>query len=302
MNQMQQSAAEVAETDSGGQPGLAELLAVLLRHWKKLLAATMLGLVLGVALVVTATPRYRSEVAFMLVTDGGSVSGLAKLAGNLGGLASLAGVSLGGGNKDEALELLRSRAFTSRFIERHGLMPQLFPGDWDAAKGRWLEEDLSEQPTMARAVERFNQQVREISEDKRTGIVRLRILWPDRETAADLANTMVAEADAELRNRTIADAQRTISFLEAEIAKTSLIETRVMLNRLLEDQFNTVSLGRTRQYFAFRVIDPATPADADRPEKPRKAMILVFVTIGGFLACLGWIAAAGLLRAAFRKA
>src|SRR5665213_1171050 len=90
------------------------------------LAICIIGFTAGaVVLAFALKPMYRSEV---IVWPADSPSGLSQLGGQLGGLASLAGINLGGGGgkkSDEALAFLRSRAFTAAFIQRHELMPVL---------------------------------------------------------------------------------------------------------------------------------------------------------------------------------
>ena len=102
------------------QPDLADILALGLRYWGRLLVATLMGIALGVVLISTARPQYRTELVFTVVSDGGggTSAGLARLAGSMGGLGALAGMTLGGigGSSDQSLALLRSRAFTEAFI------------------------------------------------------------------------------------------------------------------------------------------------------------------------------------------
>ena len=60
--------------------------------------------------------------------------GISKLAGQFGGLASLAGFLPDDGvNKSElGLEVLKSRKFVREFVERHKITPQLMAVDyWD---------------------------------------------------------------------------------------------------------------------------------------------------------------------------
>jgi uncharacterized protein involved in exopolysaccharide biosynthesis len=74
-----------------------------------------------------------------------------------------------------------------------------------------------------------------------------------------------------------------------------------MLYGLLAEQYKVVSVGRTRQYFAFRVIDPAMTPDLERPAKPRRALILAVSTLAGFLAGAFLLALAAVFRAARKK-
>ncbi|HAS23515.1 MAG TPA: LPS O-antigen length regulator, partial [Idiomarina loihiensis] len=70
---------------------------------------------------------YKSE-ATLAPTEEASGGGLSQMAGQLGGLASLAGVNLGGKNADKttiALEILKSRAFIKSFVEKYDILPEL---------------------------------------------------------------------------------------------------------------------------------------------------------------------------------
>ena len=82
---------------------------------------------------------YQAEALLAPADDAGG-GGVSKLAGQFGGLASLAGVSLpdDGVNKSElGLEVLKSRKFVREFVERHKIAPQLMAVDyWDPDKKR----------------------------------------------------------------------------------------------------------------------------------------------------------------------
>jgi uncharacterized protein involved in exopolysaccharide biosynthesis len=252
------------------------------------LSIAICALVAG-ALAFMITPKYRAEVVFSPVDSVGSVSG--SLGGSLGGLAALAGISLGGAGKksEESLEYLRSRQFTREFIERHQLMPVLFARKWDAQRGRWRGEP----PTMAQAVNRFSKVVRQITEDHRTGMVTLAIIWRDRVVAAEWANALVAEADAALRHRAIAEYNRSLEFLKEEGRSTALVEMQTAVDKTMETELKNAMLARTRDEYAFKVLDPAVvrdPKDIDSPN------ILLIVVVGCTLGLVG-----GVIWAAVRQ-
>ena len=175
------------------------------------------------ALAFVMTPKYRAEVEFSPVGSSGSF-GDELGGGSLGGLAALAGITLGGASRkaDESLEYLRSRQFTREFIQRHDLMPVLFANKWDTQRRRWRGDP----PTIAEGVTRFSKTVRQISEDHRTGMVTLAIIWRDRIAAAQWANALVAEADAALRQRAIAEFTRSTDYLKQEGAESPVIEVQ----------------------------------------------------------------------------
>jgi uncharacterized protein involved in exopolysaccharide biosynthesis len=261
------------------------------RNYLVLAVYVIIFTVASVVLAFTLTPMYRSEV---VVSPADGTSGLGELSGQLGGLASLAGINLGGGGgkkSDEALEFLRSRSFTVQFIRRHALMPILFAKKWDPARNQW--RDARDAPTSAEGVAKFSKKVRQIAEDKRTGIVTVSIIWSDRAAAADWANWLIAEADQALRERAIAEQSRSLEYLKSEAAQTSTVEIGTAISKLTETELKNSMVARTRDAYAFKVIDPAVvsdPKDRDSPNKP----LIVFLG-----ASLGF--AVGIIAAAVRQ-
>jgi uncharacterized protein involved in exopolysaccharide biosynthesis len=267
---------------------LLELLRFLGRH--KVVLAIYVGLFTAGAgaLAFALTPKYRAEV---VVSPAEGSSGLGELGGQLGGLASLAGINLGGGGSkksDEALEYLRSRTFTAGFIQRHALMPILFAKQWDSARNQWRHPD--DAPTIAEGVARFSKKVRQIAEDKRTGIVTVSIVWRDRVAAAQWANWLIAEADAALRDRAIAERSRSIEYLKSEAAQTSTVEIGNAISKLMETELKNAMVARTRDAYAFKLLDPAVPPDPKDRDSPNKPLIIVLGAGFGFV--IGAIAAA----------
>ncbi|GAC1668483.1 MAG: Wzz/FepE/Etk N-terminal domain-containing protein [Steroidobacteraceae bacterium] len=242
-------------------------------------------------LASTLTPTYRAEV---VVAPADSSSGLGGLGGQLGGLASLAGINIGaGGSKksDEAIEYLRSRTFTAGFIQRHELMPVLFAKKWDADRKQW--RDAADAPTIAEGVGKFSKKVRQVAEDRRTGIVRVSVIWKDRVAAAQWANWLVAEADQALRERAIGEQNRSIDYLKAESARTSTVEIATAISKLMESELKNAMLARTRDAYAFQVLDPAVAPDPKDRESPNTLLIVVMGASFGFVA--------GLIIAAARR-
>jgi len=221
-------------------------------------------------------------------------SALSSVVGQLGGLASLAGVALsGGGNKDENIEYLRSHDFAARFIEEENLLPILFAKKWDAQNGRWNVDDPEDVPTISDGV-RLLDRIRTVQEERRTGLVTLSIKWRDRELAARWANLMVERVNRDLRARAIAEAQASIDYLNSELAKTGVVELRESLYRLYENQVKTIMFAKVRSQYAFKVIDPAYVPDADRYVQPKRLPMILIGALGGLLG--GFVLVAFLLR------
>ena len=113
---------------------LLELIKVLWDEKIKIVAITAVAAFLSVIYALSQPNIYQADALLAPAGDAGG-GGMSRLAGQFGGLASLAGVSLpdDGVNKSElGLEVLKSRKFVREFVERHKITPQLMAVDyWD---------------------------------------------------------------------------------------------------------------------------------------------------------------------------
>ena len=233
----------------------------------------------GAAIVftLTATPMYRAEAAISEVHDS-TMGGAGAIAGQLGGLASLAGVNLGsvGGLSKDAHAILKSRRLAEQFIERYNLTEKLLQ------KSRLP-------PTLWSAVSRFRKSVLEVDEDRRTGVTTISIYWRDPKEAALWANDFIALSNEIIRNRAAADAQRNIGYLNQQLQQTGSVEVQHALSNLIESETKTLMLAKGRAEYAFSTIDPAVPPEVKASPKAA-IVILIGVVLGIFAGLLAAIA------------
>jgi hypothetical protein len=76
-----------------------------------------------------------------------------------------------------------------------------------------------------------------------------------------------------MRARAIAKSEASLGFLQKELAATAVVDTRAAINRLIESQVNQRMLANVTMQYAFRVVDPALPADRDDPVRPKKLLM-----------------------------
>jgi uncharacterized protein involved in exopolysaccharide biosynthesis len=230
------------------------------------LSITALFAVAGVAYALLATPWYRAEV-ILVAADKKSLPGAL---GQLGGLASLAGVNLAAGGNQEPLAVLRSKGYARDFITQEGLMPVLLEGiDSGGAP-----------PDIRDAVRRFDR-LRSVSEDIKTGVLTLGVRWKDPSLAAQWANAYVMGVNARLRAQALAEAQRNVEYLQKEIAATSIVSLQQSMGRVLEGEMQKLMLARGNDEFAFKVVDPATPPKFR--DSPKRTLVVVASTLAGGL-------------------
>ena len=230
------------------------------------------------------TPIYRaSTILIPAKFDHDAGSGGSSL-GGIGGVASLVGFNLGGGDSftEEAIAVLRSREFTDKFINDLNLMPVLYSKQWDTASGKW-KVDEKNRPTPARAFAYFDRKIRFIDQEKKTSLMTLSVDWRERTVAARWANELVDRLNAEMRKREIARADSAVGYLEKEFDSTTAVATRAAISRLIEAQVKQRMLATVTPEFAFRVIDPAVPPDIDDRYYPNRIALIFAGPILGLL-------------------
>ena len=252
----------------------------ILKRSKLLVAGMTLGCAaLGAGAAFVIEPVYESTVT-MISADRGDAN--LDVGGGLQGLASFAQIDLssiaGGGKvKQEALAILKSRGFVSRFIRQRNLMTVLFD------KEDFAVRDPEKIPTLQDAYEKFSEDILDVDEEIVENTIKLKIYWKDPTVGANWANSLVAEINSYMRKDTIRETQKNIAYLERVLPNTEIIQVQQAIYELIQAQIHKSMLAETRENYAFKVIDPAVPADLDRFARPRRVLIILLATVSGFL-------------------
>ena len=260
---------------------LRELWDILWRGKWIVIAVTAVFAVGSVTYALLAEEWYRAEV-LLAPAEAKSTSGLG---GQLGGLAALAGVSVGDGDSAEALAVLKSRDFARSFIEDKNLLPVFFSEQWNPATNKWLGDDPAEWPEIRDAVKYFQEKVLTASQDRQSGMVTLAVEWTDPEIAADWASTLVQRLNSRLRQGALAEAETNVAYLRSELAQTNVVTLQQSIGRLLESELQKLMLARGNEEFAFRTLDSASPPK--ERSRPKRSLIAIIGTmLGGILGVL----------------
>jgi uncharacterized protein involved in exopolysaccharide biosynthesis len=246
---------------------LLDAIGWLLRHWLIIGACALGGAVIAVVCAMLMHPIYRAEIVLVPVKADGLSASLGSVTSQLGGLMSLAGVTLPGAqDRNEAIATLRSREIALRLIREQSMLQKLFASRWDAEANRWRRSA----PTDGDALDRFARRILSVRDDTKTGLVTVGIEWRDRKEAAQWANRIVALANQVSQARAITEADRTLEYLDREAKKADSVEVREAVFRLIEAQLKNKAVAVVRPDYAFRVIDQALVPDARRYVWPRK--------------------------------
>jgi uncharacterized protein involved in exopolysaccharide biosynthesis len=237
----------------------------------------------GKHIVIAVTAVFAlASVAYALLLVPAKEQSTPMIGGQLGGLAALAGVDVGGGNEVEAMAVLQSREFARDFIEDLDLLPMFFASEWAAEDERWRSTDPGEAPDIRDGVKYFHKRVLKVSEDRSTGLVTLAIEWTDPDIAAAWASSLVHRLNDRLRERALQEARTNVDYLQAEMARTTLFTLQESIGRLLETELQKLMLAKGNEEFAFKVVDPAVPPK--QRLRPKRAMTAIIGTLlGGLL-------------------
>ncbi|HEY9042532.1 MAG TPA: Wzz/FepE/Etk N-terminal domain-containing protein, partial [Rheinheimera sp.] len=282
--------------------GLNELFSEIWRVKFWLGGISFLVAVIVAAYSLTLPNIYRSEALVVPVEDGAGGK-LGSLAGQFGGLASLAGISLGKGDSNKsviALEKLKSREFFFKFAEKHQiLVPLMAVKEWDPQSDKLvLDADIynadtdtwvrnvswpkQPKPSLQEAHKAFLDSLT-VSQDKTTGMVKIMLEHVSPTIARDWTTALITDLNEEMRQRDIAEAQSSIAYLEQQVADTKITEIKTVLYQLIEEQTKTLMLANVKPEYILETVDAAIVPE--KKYKPGRAVMVigaaVVVFIGG---------------------
>jgi LPS O-antigen subunit length determinant protein (WzzB/FepE family) len=236
------------------------------------LGISLIGGVIATILALTATPMYRAQIIIPQARDNG-MGGAGSLMGQLGGLASIAGLDLGATGPDaERPAFLASRGLIDAFVKRYHLAAEINRTSNRPTSDWW-------------AVETFRSRVLDMHEEKLKGTTTITVEWRDPVVATRWANDLVGLANELMRARAIQESTRNIEYLNKQLSQTTVVEIQRAMYLLIEAETKKLMLAHGRLEYAYTVVDPAVV-----PEfrvSPRRTLIVVSgLFIAGFLGSL----------------
>ena len=293
---------------------LRELFTALWQGKILIIICVMFSIMLASLYLRQAERKYTVRYVFAPVASENSGPSL----GGLGGLASLAGVSLPTSSSSDFLTykfLLKSEEVAARILKDRDLLVSVFSSEWDTerelfrqpASGplrsvvRGLKNLLTGNepsayipPNAARLSEWMNE-VFSSSEDRDTGFLTLSAETTEPALMVDVITRATQETDQLLKERYVATAEQTVSFYQQQLNKARAREHREALAKLIAQEDQKLMLASKGNYF---VAEPITePYVSLGPTSPNASLVLALsVVLGGFLG-----AAIVLIRKAFKS-
>jgi LPS O-antigen subunit length determinant protein (WzzB/FepE family) len=258
----------------------------------------------SVAFALSKPDIYKASI-LLAPASSDSGGGMGALAGQFGGLASLAGISLGGGGSDKtalALEIIKTRSFLENFIIKHELLvPLMASENWDKATDslvinkelydnknkKWLGKapaTKSPEPSQWQAYKKFLSLLT-ISQDQATSLVTIDIEFYSPDIAKKWLVWLITDVNNFMREQDEQEAQASIDYLTKQLGNTEVSAMETVFYQLIEEQTKNMMLTKVSVEYVLKTIDPAQVPDTKA--KPKRALIVVLGTmVGGMLSIL----------------
>jgi uncharacterized protein involved in exopolysaccharide biosynthesis len=269
--------------DEHSDGDLKRVVRLIVSGYRWIVLSMILTTTVAIVLAVRTQNVYRAYTVLAPAGSGESGGILKSILGQAGGLASLVDVNAKDNDPSvEAIATLQSRKFIEDFIVDRGLLPVIAKNGIQGGSARGLSGAPSP-PSLWRAYDFFKKNILEVERDKSTPLVTVKIDWSNREEAADWANDLVRRLNLKMRDRAIAEAEKSISYLNLELDKTSVLPLRESIYKLIENDIKQKTIANVRDDYVFRVVDPAVVPDIREKIRPFRTVYGIMGILTGFL-------------------
>jgi LPS O-antigen subunit length determinant protein (WzzB/FepE family) len=188
----------------------------------------------------------------------------------------------------EAIAILESRSFLVEFARGKSLLPELFPGRYDASTQAWKGGLLEKEgPPTEQEVAEAMRKIVSVKEDERPGLFHVSFRARDARNARDRNAILIMDVNERLRKRDVLEAERAIAYLQKQAESQTVAEIRAALFRLIEEQTKVLVLANVSPEYALRTLDP--PSLPDKPVQPRRLLSVILGAVAGVLGVVVFI-------------
>ena len=285
---------------------LRELFSVVWAGKILIVAITAVFALVSVGYALSLANQYKASAVVSPAQSGGS--SLGAMAGQLGGLASLAGINIGSGESNEtqeAMEIMQSWGFMEEFIQTHDLQVPIYAAiGWDkgsnslklnsdlydATSEHWLIEDNesgeNRAPSSWELYEKFRERVA-VSQDKKSGLINISVEYYSPQIAKQWVDLFIITINDYMRARKLEQVNRNIEYLTAQIDKTAIADMREVFYQLVEEQTKSKMLAEASPEYAFVTVSRAMVPE--EKSQPKRALVCILgALLGGMLSVL-WV-------------
>ncbi|WP_339067879.1 Wzz/FepE/Etk N-terminal domain-containing protein [Teredinibacter turnerae] len=275
---------------------LRELFSILWEGKAWIVGITFLFAVAGIIYSFSLPNIYKSEGIYAPAKkDGGGQS----VAGQFGGLAAIAGISLGGSDSndiDQAITLFSSWPFLEMVANKYELKPLVLgvkswdsdtrelvwdDSTYDAENKKWLPdsaEGKAQEPSSYETYLAFKSMLT-ITYDSKINLIKVQVEHYSPVVAQAWVELLVSEINLYFKTRDKADAKRNIEYLQEKVSETSIAEMRTVFFDMIETQLKTLMLAEVGDEYLLKNV--VQPKEAELKSSPKRAVLVLLSIIAG---------------------
>lgn len=264
------------------------------------------GITTGFAVVAVVValmlPNQYKSTAVLAPAQSGSSAMMAGLASQFGGLASLAGIDIGGGKSDEsqiAMEIMKSWGFVDKFIRVHGIEVEVFAatkwmhdtnelvideGLYDTEQNKWVRNPpfgKTVEPTSWELYKEFKERLN-ISQAQDTGLISVSFEYYSPQLSKLWVDAYIELINNHMRERRLEQVNRNIEYLRSQIEKTSIVEMKEVFYQIIEEQTKSKMLAEASPEYAFVTVSEAMVVE-EKSAPNRVAICMFLAVLGAFM-------------------
>lgn len=270
---------------------LLEIVSILWHSKKVIILSFIFFGTISVFYALSISNQYKASTT-LAVADSSSNS-IPSSIGQLGGIASLTGINISGGQSTSegqiAQEIMQSWSFIAKFVEDNNIAPDLIAakgwnkntneliyenGVYDFESNKWSIKKPSSWEIYQAFIGLLS-----FSQDSKTGLVYVSIEYFSPNIAKQWLDLYVDSINAYMQKRKLLEVSRNIKFLEDEIAKTSVTEMREVFYSIVEEQTKQKMLAAASPEYAFIYVNSSMVPEVK--SRPRRSVISMFITFFG---------------------
>lgn len=269
---------------------LLDLLLVLAKHKKMIAKVTIAAALLAVGYAFSLTNIYTATTKILPPQQ--SQSSASAMLSQLGGLAGMAGSSLGIKNPNDLyVAMLKSRNVMEKIARRFDL------------------QKIYEQETLTGTLKALEESM--VVSSGKDGVITVEVSDKDPQLAANIANSFIEELNKLMQTYSLTDASQKRTFFDQQLrqAKDKLTDAELVLDKtpntslkyldalrnlkyqealweILAKQFEMAKLDEAKDFPLIQVLDKATPPE--KKSKPKRSLIVMLATLVAFFLAVIW--------------
>ncbi|QTH64631.1 LPS O-antigen length regulator [Psychrosphaera ytuae] len=280
---------------------IAKLASVIWQGRVKIIMLTVFITIVSVLYALSLPNIYTSTIK-LVPSSQDSEGGLSSLASKYGGLASMAGIDLGGSGESNsvahAVELMKSWPYLEEFVESNDLKVTLMATNgWSRDSNRllydesvydlttktwkmkstWFSDKLkSAEPTSYETYQKIKKDILDVNFDEELGIFSISINHFSPQVAYELTERLKDSINNYFKLQDRREALASIEFLERKIESTNNAQMREVFYSMIESHTQKVMMTEVNKEYLLKTLIPAKKPEPDNKTKPKRAIIVGF--------------------------